>query len=204
MAEVDKYTATRGGPGTVRDPLDATREEDDASDENIHASSSDDDPENATGEATSSAPKCASKKRESMLNQFETPLGLDPTATPDFVQHVAAFKTRLELVQDAVKQMHVVARPADANDARPAEPSEECARAAAEEVCERAVVDLREAAGKLDKHQFEEKAKLLDNADNKAMLVPGNKLLSMFDSATWTQCLSEFWYGDALPNMSQQ
>ena len=36
------------------------------------------------------------------------------------------------------------------------------------------------------------------------MFVPGNKLLSMFDSATWTQCLSEFWYGDALPNMSEQ
>ena len=26
----------------------------------------------------------------------------------------------------------------------------------------------------------------------------------MFDSTTWTQCLSEFWYGDALPNMSEQ
>ena len=26
----------------------------------------------------------------------------------------------------------------------------------------------------------------------------------MFDSATWTQCLSEFWYGDALPNMSDK
>ena len=26
----------------------------------------------------------------------------------------------------------------------------------------------------------------------------------MFDSATWTQCLPEFWYGDALPNMSEQ
>ena len=25
----------------------------------------------------------------------------------------------------------------------------------------------------------------------------------MFDSTTWTQCLSEFWYGDALPNMSE-
>ena len=26
----------------------------------------------------------------------------------------------------------------------------------------------------------------------------------MFDSGTWTQCLSEFWYGDALPNMCEQ
>ena len=35
------------------------------------------------------------------------------------------------------------------------------------------------------------------------MFIPNDKLLSMFDPATWTQCLSEFWYGDALPNMSQ-
>ena len=34
--------------------------------------------------------------------------------------------------------------------------------------------------------------------------VPGNQLLSMFDPSTWTQCFSEFWYGDALPNMSEQ
>ena len=33
MREVDKYAATRCGPGTLRDPLDATREDDDASDE---------------------------------------------------------------------------------------------------------------------------------------------------------------------------
>ena len=66
------------------------------------------------------------------------------------------------------------------------------------------MVDLREISQKLDKHKFEEKAKLLEDVDNKAMFVPGNRLLSMFDSATWTQCLSEFWYGDALPNMSEQ
>ena len=36
------------------------------------------------------------------------------------------------------------------------------------------------------------------------MFVPSNKLLSMFDPATWTKCFSEFWYGDALPNMSVQ
>ena len=33
MPEVDRYTATRCGPGTLRDPLDKTQEEDDASDE---------------------------------------------------------------------------------------------------------------------------------------------------------------------------
>ena len=56
----------------------------------------------------------------------------------------------------------------------------------------------------LDTHKFEEKAKLLDDAGYKALFVPGNKLLSMFDPATWTKCFSEFWYGDALPNMSKK
>ena len=92
--------------------------------------------------------------------------------------------------------MRSASQPADASDAT--------AQAAAEEECFRAVVDLREVAQKLDEHQFQEKATLLDNVDYKAMFVPGNKLLSMFDPATWTQCFSEWWYGDALPNMSQQ
>ena len=54
------------------------------------------------------------------------------------------------------------------------------------------------------KHEFQEKAKLLDDVENKAMFIPSNKLLSMFDSATWTKCFTEFWYGDALPNMSDK
>ena len=190
MAEVEKYTATRCGPGTVRDPLDPKiKEDDDASDETSDAGSSDSQTENANRESP--------KTCESQLNQCETPLGLDPTAAPDFVQQVASFKAQLGLVHDAVKQMRSAAPPAEASE------QTALAEAAAEEQCFRAVVDLREVAQKLNKHQFAEKAKLLDNAENKAMFVPGNKLLSMFDSATWTQCLAEFWYGDALPNMSQ-
>ena len=136
------------------------------------------------------------------MNQFETPLGLDPTSTPDFVQQVASFKAQVDLVQDTVKRMRSAERPADANDAQLA--AKATGQAAAEEECFRAVVDLREVAQKLDKHHFQDKVTLLERVDNKAMFVPGNKLLSMFDSATWTQCLSEFWYGDALPNMSQK
>ena len=105
---------------------------------------------------------------------------------------MAAFKTQLDLVQDAVKQMRSAARPADASATEPVDLSDASAQAAAEEQCFRAVVDLRAIAQKLDKQKFQEKAKLLDDVDNKAMFVPNNKLLSMFDSATWTQCLSEF------------
>ena len=67
--------------------------------------------------------------------------------------------------------MRSAAQPADANAAQPAESSDATAQAAAEEECFRVVLDLREAAQKLDKHQFQDKAKLLENVDNKAMFV---------------------------------
>jgi hypothetical protein len=199
MPEVDKYVATRCGPGTIRDPLHAAQEDDDASDEISDVSSNEGLTEHAAAERASSVGQPAPQ-----LNQFETPLGLDPTSTPDFVQHVAAFKAQLDLLQDAIKQMRSAERPADASAGQPADSSDATAQAAAEEECFRAVVDLRDVAQKLDKYKFQEKAKLLDAVDNKAMFVPGNKLLSMFDSSSWTQCLSEFWFGDALPNMSEQ
>ena len=185
MEEVEKYSATRCGPGTVRDPLDATRDDDDddASDEISDVSSSDGHIENADKEPLSSDGRPAAKKSERPLNQFETPLGLDPTSVPHFVQQVAAFKANLELVQDSVKKMRTAdehtamssaERPADASAPHPAaaaDLSNATAQAAAEEECHRAVVDLREVARKLDKHQFQDKAKLLENADNKAMFV---------------------------------
>ena len=47
----------------------------------------------------------ASLQQAASSETFETPLGLDPTAVPNFVQHVAAFKAQLDLVQDAVKHI---------------------------------------------------------------------------------------------------
>ena len=86
--------------------------------------------------------------------------------------------------------MHSAAKPANGSAAQPADSSDATAQAAAEEDCFRAVVDLREFAQKLDKHKFQEKAKLLECEENKAMFIPSNQLLSMFDPATWTQCFS--------------
>ena len=92
-------------------------------------------------------------------------------------------------MQDAVEKMrtadeHTVIsnaeRPADAGAPHPAAADLSnataisgwhTAQAAAEEECHRAVVDLREAAQKLDKHQFQDKAKLLENVVNKVMFV---------------------------------
>ena len=76
----------------MRDPLDATREDDDASDEISDGSSNDGHTEEAPKESTSSVGQPAPKTNDPQLNQFETPLGLDPTSTPDFVQHVASSK----------------------------------------------------------------------------------------------------------------
>ena len=150
---------------------DATGDDDDASDEISDVSSCDGHTENADNESPSSAGQPASKKAELPLNQFETPLGLDPTSTPDFVQHVASFKAQLDLVQDAVKIMRSAQQPTDTSSSQlPADDAAATAKAAAEEECFRAVVDLREAAQKLDKHQFQDKAKLLENVD-KAMFV---------------------------------
>ena len=131
MPEVDRYKATRCGPGSIRDPLDTAQEDKDVSDEISEASTNDGLAEHAAGESASSVGQPGPKTFDPQLNRFETPLGLDPTSTPKFVQHVAAFKAQLDLVQDAVKQMRSAARLADANAAQPAQSSDVIAQAAA-------------------------------------------------------------------------
>ena len=61
MPEVDKYAATRCGPGTIRDPLDAAQEDDDASDEISDASSNEGLTEHAATESASSVGQLAEK-----------------------------------------------------------------------------------------------------------------------------------------------
>ncbi len=69
---------------------------------------------------------------------------------------------------------------------------------AAEEQCFRAVADLREAARQLNNHNWERSLALLDKTAecDKALLVPSQKPLSMFDPTTWSKCFSEWWFGD--------
>ena len=103
------------------------------------------------------------------------------------MQHVASFKAQLDLVQDVVKKMRSAEWPADTSAAEQpgaadgiqlGDSDNATAQAAAEEECFRAVVDLQEVARKLDKHQFQEKAKLLENVDNKAMFVTCRRYVS--------------------------
>ena len=93
------------------------------------------------------------------------------------MQHVASFKAQLDLVQDAVKKMRSAQQPTDTSSAQ--RPADATAQAAAEEECFRAVVDLREAAQKLDKHQFQDKAKLLENVDKAMFVTPRQQCRDM-------------------------
>ena len=208
IPEVEHYKVTRAGPGTIRDPLDASCPPDDASDEVL----SDDDHDqnghvtNPAGEAASAstAQSSSTHQETEQLNHFETPIGIDPTAVPTFVQHVAAFKHNLAHVRDLVsssRALHQHSRSADhSSAAQPA--SLPTAKAAAEEECFRAVVDLRETARKLNDSNWERNLAVLDKAAecDQALFVPSQKPLSMFDPTTWCKCFSEWWFGDGLPN----
>ena len=52
---------------------------------------------------------CPSARVRACARAACEPVSNDPTSVPDFVQHVAAFKAQLDLVQDAVKQMRSAA-----------------------------------------------------------------------------------------------
>jgi hypothetical protein len=129
---------------------------------------------------------------------------MDPTAVPTFVQHVAAFKYSLEHVRELVASGRALSEQSDSSAAQPASLS--TAKAAAEEQSFRAVVDLREAARQLNTHNWERNLAFLDKAADcdKALFVPSQKPLSLFDPTTWPKCFSEWWFGDGLPNDPQR
>ena len=189
----DRYQSTRIGPGSIRDPLDLAADQDNASDE-----LSDVDPgEECAADGNNN--EADSAEQPDQTNHCETPLGLDPTATPSYVQHFAAFQTQLNLVNDAFRaKVRVESR--ETQDDPDSAVKAATAVAAASEDCHRALIDLRHAAQDLGKHSFEDKAKVLDGVD-KGLFVPTKDPLSMFNPTTWTKCFTEFWYGDALPNM---
>ena len=80
----DSYRATHVGPGSIRDPMEQACDAEEASDEET--------PEEEHGTEEGS---CAGQPEQEDLNQRETPLGLDPTATPSYVQHLAAFQAKV-------------------------------------------------------------------------------------------------------------
>ena len=103
--EVDKYAATRCGSGAIRDPFQAADGDDDASDESSDIGSNDGATDGRDTAASSSVEQAAQMTCDQQPNQFETALCLDPTSRPDIVQHVVAFKAKLDLVHETVKRM---------------------------------------------------------------------------------------------------
>ncbi len=212
MPEAANYSAVRAGPGAIRDPLHAADAEDDAEDE-----LQDEDEASAD-----SAGQPAASERSSMLNEFETPLGLDLTAVPDILQQLQAHRAQVHLVHDALKRTrepeppdhHSAAQPAPPDDRSAAQPGRipdgpdddadvgaATARAAKREELFISVVDLRALAQKLNQHDFVAKLKHLDDVEEgKALHVRAGKPMNMFDPGTWSKCMAEFWFWDALPN----
>ena len=193
--------------GTIRDPLDAACPNDDASDEHVDDDEQEANPADEAAPA-SSAQSSTHSQSVDHLSHCETPVGMDPTAVPTFVQHVAAFKHNLKQVRVLVSASRALSGESGSDDsssaAQPA--SLATAKAAAEEQCFRAVIDLREAARQLNDHNWERSLAFLDKAAEceKALFVPSQKLLSMFDPTTWSKCFSEWWFGGGLPNDPQR
>ena len=99
----DRYSATRVGPGTLRDPMGKPDiDEEDASDEDI-AEEEKCAEQPAEDEAVAHE-HCAEQPTDGGLNQLETPLGLDPTITPSYVQHLPTFQTQLRQVEQACRE----------------------------------------------------------------------------------------------------
>jgi hypothetical protein len=122
----------------------------------------------------------------------ETVLGIDQSANPSVVEHVAAFKLQTDLLREHVQNS--AAQPAESADI-----ATMTAQAARQAGCSRIVCDLQAAGKMLLKHDFEKRVAMLEKQE-KGLLVPSGVAMSTFAASTWTECFTEFRYGDALPN----
>ena len=138
IQEVDQYKATRPGPGTVRDPLDAACPSDDASDELSDCDHNEHTANAADGAVAASAAQLSTESQDvDHFNRFETPVGMGPTAVAFFVQHVAAFKHNLEQLWEFVSSGQVLSeqRGDDSTSSAAQLASLATAKSAAEEHC---------------------------------------------------------------------
>ena len=196
----DRYRATSIGPGTLRDPMNKSHNDEEASDEEMGDEEQSVGHEQGAEQECGAHEQCAEQPVEEELNQRETPLGLDPTATPSYVQHLAAFQMQLREVETACRETRKLQERKENGDQDNIGAA--TAAAAAEEMVQRKIIDLKQAAQELSQVSFEAKAKELEGVDT-GLFVPTQAALSMFDSATWTKCCPQFWFGDALPDQDR-
>ena len=198
MPEAEQMQFATPGPGTIRQPIDARQgaEDSDASDElKEEADCSSGFP------SSPSQPDCQDSNASQPDVQDETPqeetvLGIDQTAGPGVVQCFAAVKLQTDLLQEHV-QKNAPQLQASSDMAA------STAQAAREAESTRIACDLQIALRKLLKHDFQKSIESLDK-EEKGLLVPSGLALSTFSASTWTECFTEFWYGDALPNQKNR
>ena len=138
------------------------------------------------------------KKKKKMSLTSVRPPGLDPAATPSYVQHLAAFQTQLRQVEESCRQSHQLRERIVGKD----DIESTTAAAAADKKVQRKIINLRQAAQTLSQVNFEAKAKEIEGV-MEGFFVPSQRALSMFDPATWSKCFTHFWFGAALPNMDR-
>ena len=172
------------GPGTIRQPNDARQEAED-SDVSDELKEEADEP---------NCHNCSAAQPDAQDEnpQEETVLGLDQTAGPDVVQCFAAVKLQTDLLQEHIRKN--AAQPPASSDMEAS-----TALAARHAEAGRITCDLQTAMRKLLKHDFQKSIHELDK-EEKGLAVTSGNALSTFRDSTWTECFTEFWYGDALPN----
>ena len=186
MPEAEQMEFATAGPGTIRRPIDA-------------AVGGDDDASDELGEEIDPATEASSKGAAGSNDENyeeETVVGIDQAGNPSVVEHFAAFKLQLDLLQKHVQSS--AAQPEASSDM-----TAMTARAARQAESARIVYDLQAAGRKLLKHDFQKEIGNLEKMEQ-GLLVPSGRAMSTFEASTWTECFTEFWYGDALPNQKER
>ena len=129
LPSIENYQATRDGPGSIRDPMDDTKDEVDAEEEEL----SDDEHEEGSACGAEHSGGGAAKIAREHLNQYEMALGLDATASPSQVQLLAAFQMGVDLAKESFLAMGRL-QERERHDSQN-EVSRATAMAAAEEQC---------------------------------------------------------------------
>ena len=188
MVEAEHMQFATPGPGTIRQPIDARQEAED-SDVSDELKEEADEP---------NCHNCSAAQPDAQDEnpQEETVLGIDQTAGPEVVQCFAAVKLQTDLLQEHIRKN--AAQPPASSDMEAS-----TALAARHAEAGRITCDLQTAMRKLLKHDFQKSTDKLDK-EEKGLAVTSGNALSTFRDSTWTECFTEFWYGDALPNQKNR
>ena len=171
-------------------------------------------------------PTDAERERQAFeTNTAEDVIAVDHSNDPGLLETFAAFQTKLVALNEAAERVFAVQRhheeeaksSVDTPAVAPEEKAENSvdtaavdssvmaavATAAAKEQCRTLVLETQELAKKLTKPELKRMAEsFAQNAE--ACVSTSGAPLSMLSAETWPKCFVEFFYGDALPNVTQR